>query len=125
AEARGAALTLADPLVSSEHAKISRAAAGGFEIADAGSKNGTFVDNVRLEGCARLRNGSVLFFGNQIGVFRMVSALELEAIKAKLVSPLGPVPTASPTLATACDRLRRLAGADGELLILGETGVGK
>jgi DNA-binding NtrC family response regulator len=125
AEDRGAALTISDPLVSSEHAKITRAAAGGFEIADAGSKNGTFVDNVRLEGRTRLRNGSVLFFGNQIGVFRMVSTLELEAIKAELVNPLGPVPTASPTLAMACDRLRRLAGADGELLILGETGVGK
>jgi transcriptional regulator with PAS, ATPase and Fis domain len=125
AEARGAALTVADPLVSSEHARISRVAAGGFEVADLGSKNGTFIDNVRIEARGRLRNGSVVFFGNQIGVFRMVSAIELEAIKAELVSPLGPVSTASPTLAVACDRLRRLAGADGELLILGETGVGK
>jgi transcriptional regulator with PAS, ATPase and Fis domain len=125
AEARGAALTVSDPLVSSEHARIVRLPSGGFEIADLNSKNGTFIDNVRVEGRVRLRNGSVVFFGNMVGVFRMVSTLELEAIKTELVSPLGPVGTASPTLAIACDRLRRLAGSDGELLILGETGVGK
>ena len=125
AEARGAALTVPDPLVSSEHARIARLPNGGFEISDLNSKNGTFIDNVRVEGRLKLRNGSVVFFGNLVGVFRMVSTLELEAIKAELVSPLGPVATASPTLAVACDRLRRLAGSDGELLILGETGVGK
>jgi two-component system, NtrC family, response regulator len=55
----------------------------------------------------------------------MVSQIELEAIKAELVAPFGPVATASPALAVACDRLRRLAASDGELLIVGETGVGK
>ena len=33
--------------------------------------------------------------------------------------------TASPSLAVACDRLRRLAASEGELFIVGETGVGK
>jgi DNA-binding NtrC family response regulator len=125
AMARGAALVVPDPLVSSAHARIARVSPGGFELSDLGSKNGTLLDNVRIEGRVRLHNGALVFFGNQIGLFRMVSALELEAIKAELVSPLGPVPTSSPTLAIACDRLRRLAGAEGELLILGETGVGK
>ncbi|MBC8132677.1 MAG: sigma 54-interacting transcriptional regulator [Deltaproteobacteria bacterium] len=125
AEARGTSLVVSDPLVSSEHARITRVSPGGFEILDLGSKNGTLIDNARIDGRVRLRNGSLVFFGNQIGVFRMVSAVELEAIKNELVSPLGPVATTSATLATACDRLRRLSGADGELLILGETGVGK
>jgi len=125
AESQGAALTIVDALVSSRHARISRRPAGEFVIEDLGSKNGTFVDNVRVEGQARLRNGSLLFFGNHIAVFRMVSALELDAIKAELVAPLGPVATCSPALALACDRLRRLATADGEILFLGETGVGK
>ena len=66
-----------------------------------------------------------MFIGNHVAVFRMVSQIELEAIKAELVAPLGPVATASPALAVACDRLRRLAASDGELLIVGETGVGK
>jgi DNA-binding NtrC family response regulator len=125
AEARGAALLVPDALVSSQHARLVRRQPGEFELVDLGSKNGTFVDNVRLEDRARLRNGSLIFLGNHIAVFRMVSALELDAVKADLTAPLGPVATSSPTLAVACDRLRRLAAADSEILLLGETGVGK
>ena len=115
---------LDDGLVSGQHARITRAS-GGYDIEDLGSKNGTFVDNVRIEGRQRLRDGALVFIGNHVGVFRLVSAIELEAIKAELVAPLGPVATASPALAVACDRLRRLAASESELFIVGETGVGK
>ncbi len=115
---------LDDGLVSGRHARIGRGL-GGYDVEDLGSKNGTWVDNLRTEGKVRLRDGALVFFGNHIAVFRMVSHIELEAIKAELVAPLGPVATASPTLAVACDRLRRLAASEGELLIVGETGVGK
>ena len=115
---------LDDGLVSGQHARITRAS-GGYDIEDLGSKNGTFVDNVRIEGRLRLRDGALVFIGNHVGVFRLVSAIELDAIKAELVQPLGPVATASPALAVACDRLRRLAASEGELFIVGETGVGK
>jgi len=115
---------LDDGLVSSQHARITRGV-GGYDLEDLGSKNGTWVDNQRIEEKVRLRDGALLFFGNHVAVFRMVSQLELEAIKAELVAPFGPVATASPALAVACDRLRRLAASDGELLILGETGAGK
>src|SRR3954468_14283622 len=118
---------LDDGLISSQHARLTRGA-GGFDLEDLGSKNGTWIDNQRLEdkeGKVRLRDGALLFFGNHVAIFRMVSQIELEAIKAELVAPFGPVATASPALAVACDRLRRLAASDGELLILGETGAGK
>src|SRR3954453_8939426 len=118
---------LDDGLISSQHARLTRGA-GGFDLEDLGSKNGTWVDNQRLDskdGKVRLRDGALLFFGNHVAIFRMVSQIELEAIKAELVAPFGPVATASPALAVACDRLRRLAASDGELLILGETGAGK
>jgi transcriptional regulator with PAS, ATPase and Fis domain len=115
---------LDDGLISGRHARIARGA-GGYDIEDLGSKNGTWVDNLRTDGKVRLRDGALIFFGNHIAVFRMVSHIELEAIKAELVAPLGPVATASPTLAVACDRLRRLAASESELLIVGETGVGK
>src|SRR5450755_349671 len=115
---------LDDGLVSGRHARIGRGL-GGYDIEDLGSKNGTWVDNLRTEGKVRLRDGALVFCGNHVAVFRMVSHIELEAIKAELVAPLGPVATASPALAVACDRLRRLAASDGELLILGETGAGK
>src|SRR3954468_18968864 len=118
---------LDDGLISSQHARLTRGA-GGFDLEDLGSKNGTWIDNQRLEdkeGKVRLRDGALLFFGNHVAIFRMVSQIELDAIKAELVAPFGPVATASPALAVACDRLRRLAASDGELLILGETGAGK
>jgi len=118
------AAVLDDGLVSGRHARLTRGA-GGYDLEDLGSKNGTWVDNLRTEGKVRLRDGALIFFGNHIAVFRMVSHIELEAIKAELVAPLGPVATASPALAVACDRLRRLAASEGELLIVGETGVGK
>ena len=88
AEARGAALAIPDALVSSQHARIVRRGPGELEIVDLDSKNGTFVDNVRVEDRARLRNGSLLFFGNHIALFRMASAMELEAVKADRVAPL-------------------------------------
>jgi len=118
------ALILADTLVSGQHARVVRVA-GGYEVEDLGSKNGTLLDNARLAARARLRDGALLFLGNHVGVFRMASAAEVDAMKAELTDPLGPVATASPALAVACDRLRRLAASSSELLIVGETGVGK
>src|SRR5215471_2781979 len=123
----GEVLLLDDTIVSRQHARITRAAGAGdaYDIEDLGSKNGTFVDNVRISERTRLRDGALVFLGNHVGVFRLTSSLEIEAMKAELVSPLGPVATASPALAVACDRLRRLAASTSELLIVGETGVGK
>jgi DNA-binding NtrC family response regulator len=119
------ALVLADGVVSGQHARLSRVAGGGYELEDLGSKNGTWLDNARLSERTKLRDGALLFFGNHVGIFRMASALEIEAMKNELLSPLGPVAAVSPALAVACDRLRRLAASEGELLIVGETGVGK
>ena len=116
---------LDDTLVSGHHARVVPQVGGTFDLIDLGSKNGTWVDNARIERNVPLRDGALVFLGNHVGIFRLVSALELEAIKNDLVQPFGPVATSSPSMALACDRLRRLAASDGELLIVGETGVGK
>ncbi|HEY2728765.1 MAG TPA: sigma 54-interacting transcriptional regulator [Polyangia bacterium] len=118
------ALVLADGVVSGQHARLVRVP-GGYQVEDLDSKNGTWLDNARLTEPAKLRDGALLFFGNHVAIFRLASVLEVEAMKSELVAPLGPVATVSPALALACDRLRRLATSDGELLIVGETGVGK
>jgi DNA-binding NtrC family response regulator len=126
----GSSAILNDTLVSGHHARIVKTAQrneddDGYELCDLGSKNGTWVDNVRVQDRAPLHDGALIFIGNHVGVFRLASTIEVDAIKNELVNPLGPVATVSPPLALACDRLRRLAPSDSELLILGETGAGK
>jgi transcriptional regulator with PAS, ATPase and Fis domain len=128
--AGGSSAILNDTLVSGHHARIVKTAQrneddDGYELLDLGSKNGTWVDNVRVQDRAPLHDGALIFIGNHVGVFRLASTIEVDAIKNELTNPLGPVATVSPPLALACDRLRRLAPSDSELLILGETGAGK
>jgi transcriptional regulator with PAS, ATPase and Fis domain len=120
-------LTLADRTVSSVHAWIMKGTEkeDRFEIQDMNSTNGTFVDGRRIERNAPLRDGSLLFIGAQVLLFRMVSAAELAALREDAATPFAPVPTLSPALAAVCSKLRRLARSEGEIFLLGETGVGK
>jgi len=120
-------LVLADSTVSGIHARIQRATSGSdlFIIQDLGSTNGTYVDGRRITGPVPLRDGAVLFLGSQALVFRLYSAAELEAVEEDAREPLAPVPTLSPGLALTLARLRRLAATASEVLLLGETGVGK
>ena len=60
-------VTLDDITVSRRHADIERFGDGHYEIRDAGSLNGTYVNGERVEH-ARLDNGDEV----QIGKFRMV-----------------------------------------------------
>jgi FHA domain/zinc-ribbon domain len=60
-------ISLDDITVSRRHADIERLADGGYEIRDAGSLNGTYVNGARVEK-TRLSNGDEV----QIGKFRMV-----------------------------------------------------
>jgi DNA-binding NtrC family response regulator len=117
-------LWLDDPLVSGRHAHLGRGG-GGYEVQDAGSKNGTFVDGQRVTGTAALADGARLFIGNHAFVFRQALATDLEALDEERAAPLGPVATTSPAMSRVCHKLRRLATTRAELLLAGETGVGK
>jgi transcriptional regulator with PAS, ATPase and Fis domain len=117
-------LLLDDALVSSRHARIAKNG-DGYELADAGSKNGTFLEGARLTTPLPVTEGARLFVGNHAFVFRRVSGVEAEAIDEEQHEPLGPVATASPVLARVCHKLRRLASVGSELFLAGETGVGK
>jgi transcriptional regulator with PAS, ATPase and Fis domain len=123
----GATLTLSDGTVSSLHARIQRAGDGSdlFVIQDLGSTNGTYVEGRRVAGPTPLSNGAVVFLGSHVLVFRLLSAAELAAVEEDAAAPLTPVPTLSPTLALTSAKLRRLARSDAEILLVGETGVGK
>jgi transcriptional regulator with PAS, ATPase and Fis domain len=112
------ALVLLDRMVSGHHAAISRSGAGsadGFELTDLGSTNPT----------VKLRDGSLIFIGGHAAIFRVISINEMSAIASELRHPLAPVATANPTLAVLCGKLRKLAEAGEEILLTGETGVGK
>ena len=120
-------LILSDSTVSGVHARIQRATSGSdlFIVQDLGSTNGTYVDGRRISGPVPLRDGAVLFLGSQALVFRLYSAAELEGVAEDAAEPLAPVATLSPALALTLVRLRRLAVTASEVLLLGETGVGK
>jgi transcriptional regulator with PAS, ATPase and Fis domain len=117
-------LALSDRLISSQHASIAPAGAG-YELTDLGSTNGTIVDGVPVQGTVKLRDGSLVFLGGYAAVFRVLSMSEVEAITAELYEPFGPVPTVNPPLALLCAKLRKLAESGQEILLTGETGVGK
>ena len=63
--APGSTLQLDDPSVSRTHARISAPNGRGPLIEDAGSSHGTWLDGARLEGPARLRDGSAIRVGDQ------------------------------------------------------------
>jgi DNA-binding NtrC family response regulator len=111
--------------VSRNHARIVRARSGGYLLQDLDSLNGTFVDGVRVRGERVLGSGSVIAVGNHVLVFRIADGDEVEALRGQLEAPFGPTPTLSPALAVQRRELRRLARSPLDLLLAGETGVGK
>lgn len=117
-------LVLVDRSVSGQHARIFLNDETYF-LDDLGSTNGSSVDGRRVLRPVALREGAIIFLGAQVLVFRLVSDAELRAIAIDTENPFAPVATASPALAMVCERLRRFAPADGEVFLLGETGVGK
>jgi DNA-binding NtrC family response regulator len=121
--------------VSARHACIARASRAGdpatrpavetFLLEDADSTNGTFVDGVPVSGPTPIRDGSVVFLGSHALVFRLVTPAENAALEEEAARPFGPLATRSPRLALATARLRGLARSRTEILLAGETGVGR
>jgi transcriptional regulator with PAS, ATPase and Fis domain len=121
------ATSFEDPLMSRRHARITRAGAGDYIVSDLGSTNGTWLDgrSVPVGTSFKLQPGSVLVMGGHVFVFRLVTHDELAAIREDWSCPFGPVPTLSPALALLTRKLSRLAPADVDILLSGETGAGK
>src|SRR3954447_14861668 len=63
--AAGTAVRLADPSVSRLHARIRESADGSATLEDAGSSYGTWLDDRRVTGPARLRSGARIRVGEQ------------------------------------------------------------
>ncbi len=117
-------ISLDDALISRHHAQL-RSVGGGVTIRDLGSLNGTFVDGVRVQAEKILRSGSVISIGQQILILRFCTHEQVAALRREIADPLGPTGTLSPAMAVLMRKLRRLAGSAIDLLLTGETGVGK
>jgi transcriptional regulator with GAF, ATPase, and Fis domain len=120
-------LAIADATVSGAHARISRVPGGDgeFVIEDLGSTNGTYVAGRRIDRPTRLLQGTLVFLGSQALLFRTITPVEMVALREDEARPLAPVPTMSPLLALTATKLRLLARSNAEILLVGETGVGK
>ena len=89
-------ITLPDRSVSSYHAQITQDG-DNFVIEDKGSTNGTLLDGHPLTQPTVLREGSVLFLGSQVLVFRTMTNAEIAAVEADVADPMAPVATLAPT----------------------------
>jgi transcriptional regulator with PAS, ATPase and Fis domain len=112
---------LGDNEVSGAHLRIDRAG-GVLRVADAGSRNGTWVNGTRLapHELLPLDDGAVLRLGRTLFVARDALAGSFDPAPAldRLVGPFG--------LRSVASTLQALAkGAPKNVLIEGETGVGK
>jgi DNA-binding NtrC family response regulator len=113
-------LTLTDPTVSHYHLELR--CEDGVLVKDLGSRNGTFVGDVRV-------NEAVVPIGTRIRVGRTVLVL-LDATITQPDTPLPPpdvpgVVAASPTMQEIGRTVERLAPSNVSVLIQGETGTGK
>jgi DNA-binding NtrC family response regulator len=115
------ALVLADPAVSRYHLELVRDA-GGLHVIDLGSRNGTWVGDVRIER-AIVPPGATIRLGD--------TTLVVEDAGAQALPPPADVPR-SPDLVGDSDAIRevarlvhKLARVDSSVLINGETGTGK
>jgi MoxR-like ATPase len=112
---------LADTEVSGEHLRVSRAG-GVLRVADAGSRNGTWVNGARLapRDLTPLEDGATLRLGRTIFVFReeLHGSFEPAAPVGGLVGPFGLRAVTQPLAGLSRSR-------PCNVLIEGETGVGK
>jgi DNA-binding NtrC family response regulator len=112
-----------DAKVSAQHARLERAL-GRWCVTDDGSKNGTFVNGIRVER-AVLSDGDTLDVGDSIFVFR--EAILHGGELASQPSPSVPRGLSSvlPAVQAELDELAKMAASPITILIEGETGTGK
>jgi DNA-binding NtrC family response regulator len=123
-----AAIRVGGPEVSRAHAVIRRRGAA-VEIADLGSRNGTWLDGARLDRAARLVPGTFA----HVGEARLGLAVCAETTSPAAAPrdddprPVAPAPlvVADPAMRQLYADARRVARASCSVLVTGETGAGK
>jgi len=117
-----ARLGLRDRWSSSRHAALRRRK-GSYVLSDLGSRNGTFVNGIRVrEQC--LLDGDLVEVGHTLFCYREMD----EAVARKVLDDppaLGPTRTRCPALTKLAGDIEHIARSNEPVLLLGETGTGK
>jgi DNA-binding NtrC family response regulator len=124
--ARSLQIAIPDPRISAAHFSIRRTASG-WELIDAGARNGTFLNRRRID-TAPLDDGDVIEAGRSFFVFRRALAVHGCAPVADAPELDWSAPglaTIVPQLAAELARLRRVARGDLSITLQGESGTGK
>ncbi len=121
-----AALSVPDPRMSGEHARIVRRD-GAYHLEDAASTNGTLVNGTAVTSHV-LRDDDLVALGQTVFVYREIE--EEGVARARDLDPSAETMqagllTLEPGLARRFERLARVAPSPLSILLLGETGTGK
>ncbi len=114
-------LRLTDPTVSRLHAEVT-VLKSAISVRDAGSKNGTFIDGIRIE-AAHLPPGSSLRVGSS--TIRAEVRDEPTFVEVSAKTSLGAMVGGSHEMRRLYALIERVAPTDTTVLIQGETGTGK
>ena len=122
-EGRRLSIELPDRRVSSAHAALERVL-GSWAIEDCQSRNGTFVNGVRVEQ-SPLTDGDLIEVGQTFLLFRKEGAAGEPVVSLERATSEPGLATLSPALAARFERLQTIARSDVPVLVRGETGTGK
>ena len=120
-------VAISDRHISSRHAQLERSGQN-FILADAGSRNGTWLNGKTLDGPTPLQDGDFIGIGHTLLRFRSAlrTSEHTEALQSLTTDPSEPgLSTLLPSLAQSFRNLLRIAAGDSAVLIRGETGSGK
>lgn len=116
-------LRLADPQASRLHATVEQLR-GDHVLTDQGSRNGTFLNGVRLEGPARLREGDLIKIGNTLLRVVAPAAPVSRAPAPAAYAPRAPAPSRAPAgegvvgVIPLLQRRKGLIGSESFTLVL-------
>ncbi len=113
-----ATLTLSDSTVSRRHVEL-KPSPQGVWVKDLGSKNGIFLNGVRVEGFL-VRRESTFTAGTTV-----LRVCATPALQTANIAAFGDAIGGSPVMQTMFASLRRVAQSLSNIVLLGETGTGK
>ncbi len=119
-------ISIDDPWASTQHVRLLRDGRR-FCLEDAGSRNGTTRNGLRLTSRATLDDGDLIELGRTFFLYRESASLDPggDLDETSLGDLDGVMRTLAPSFAGEIDRLARVARSEVSIVVIGESGVGK